>query len=209
MNQNTGWAYNCSGSYNTILKTTDEGKNWSIISGNNVFLNKIFFINENTGWDIYDKTIYKTTDGGFNWFIQWHDLINFCSFTNIGFFNDTGIAIDSYGKILKTTNDGGKVTGILQQFSNVEPFQNVILHNYPNPFNPSTKIQFGIQNNSHVAINIYNTAGIKITTLINENLSTGVYEVTWNAANYSSGVYFYTFEINGRRLDTKKLVLCK
>lgn len=63
--------------------------------------------------------------------------------------------------------------------------------NYPNPFNPATKISFDIPSASEVKLTVYNSLGKEVQTLVNENLKAGKYEVTFNANNLSSGVYYY------------------
>ncbi|RPI16786.1 MAG: T9SS C-terminal target domain-containing protein [Ignavibacteriae bacterium] len=88
-----------------------------------------------------------------------------------------------------------------------------LYQNYPNPFNPSTKIKFDIPSNvkrqtSNVKLVIFDVIGKEITTLVNEQLNPGTYEVKWNAANYPTGVYFYKLTA-GSFAQTKKLILVK
>ncbi|KQC04066.1 MAG: hypothetical protein APR54_08990 [Candidatus Cloacimonas sp. SDB] len=88
------------------------------------------------------------------------------------------------------------------------------LSNYPNPFNPTTMIEFSIPNDSSIEINIYNSKGQKINTLINEDLIQGQYTVYWEGNNYlgdsvSSGVYLYSLKVNGRQVSLKKCLLLK
>jgi len=89
--------------------------------------------------------------------------------------------------------------------------------NYPNPFNPVTKIKFNIasakaQYIEPVRIIIYDILGREVTTLVNEQLSPGKYEVTWDASDHSSGVYYYRIvaERNGDKYQkTLKMILVK
>jgi hypothetical protein len=85
----------------------------------------------------------------------------------------------------------------------------ILFQNYPNPFNPTTTIKFSVKEQSIVKISITNILGQKITDLINEEKNTGMYEIQWNAENYSSGVYFYTLFINSKPVAIKKLMLIK
>ncbi len=80
--------------------------------------------------------------------------------------------------------------------------------NYPNPFNPSTKIKYSIPQQSFVSLKIYDILGNEVSTLVNENKSAGFYEASWNAANISSGIYFYTIKA-GSFAETKKMMLIK
>ncbi|MHB1687875.1 MAG: T9SS type A sorting domain-containing protein [Ignavibacteriaceae bacterium] len=75
--------------------------------------------------------------------------------------------------------------------------------NYPNPFNPSTTIEFSLNNRSNVQLNIYNALGQKITTLVNTTLEAGVHSVNFDANSLSSGIYFYELKSKGQRLVNK------
>ena len=81
-------------------------------------------------------------------------------------------------------------------------------HNYPNPFNPSTTIQFSIPEQSFVKLEVFNSLGEKVSTLASENLKAGTYEFEWNAKGLSSGVYFYRLSTENFN-QTKKLLLMK
>jgi predicted secreted hydrolase len=83
-----------------------------------------------------------------------------------------------------------------------------LFQNYPNPFNPSTKIEFNLPKTTNVKIEIYNTTGQKIETLLNEKMATGIHQLEFNAQNLSSGVYFYRIE-TGEFRDVKKMILLK
>lgn len=81
-------------------------------------------------------------------------------------------------------------------------------NNYPNPFNPSTSISFGISKSSFVKLKIYNSQGKEIEILLSQNLTPGSYNVKWDAANYSGGLYFYRLEADNFS-ETKKMILIK
>ena len=80
--------------------------------------------------------------------------------------------------------------------------------NYPNPFNPSTKIKYSVTQSSNVVIKVFDVLGNEIETLVSEEKTAGTYELTWNAANLPSGVYFYQLSA-GDYLETKKMVLIR
>jgi hypothetical protein len=88
------------------------------------------------------------------------------------------------------------------------PSDYILEQNYPNPFNPSTQIRFGIPQSGFVKLDIYNLLGQKITTLINEEMSSGYHSVDFNAEDISSGVYVYTLSVNDF-VTSKKMVLLK
>jgi subtilisin family serine protease len=83
------------------------------------------------------------------------------------------------------------------------------LSNYPNPFNPSTTINFSLPKESKVSLKIYDVLGKLIETVIeNEVKSPGNYQVTFNSNNLPSGVYFYTLT-SGDFMQTRKMILTK
>ena len=87
------------------------------------------------------------------------------------------------------------------------------LSNYPNPFNPSTMVEFSIQNDSEVELSIFNIKGQKVKQLLNEQLSAGQHSAFWNGKDddgksVSSGIYFYKLK-TGNYEKTKRMVLLK
>jgi len=88
------------------------------------------------------------------------------------------------------------------------PSKYILHQNYPNPFNPSTKIKYELPFDSEVSLTVYSILGDKVATLLNEQKSAGSYEIEFNAANLSNGVYFYELRAGNFR-DVKKLVLLK
>ena len=80
--------------------------------------------------------------------------------------------------------------------------------NYPNPFNPTTMISFSLPKESKVNLDVYDILGNKVENLINGKMSSGDHQVSWSAANFSSGIYFYTLR-TGDNTMTKKMILAK
>lgn len=80
--------------------------------------------------------------------------------------------------------------------------------NYPNPFNPSTSIQYAITTRQFVTLKVYNILGDEVVTLVNEEKQSGIYEVTFNASNLSSGMYLYKLQ-TGSFVETKKMILLR
>jgi len=80
--------------------------------------------------------------------------------------------------------------------------------NYPNPFNPSTTVSFTIPKASNIKLIIYNQIGQQVGELVNRNLEAGSYNYTWNAANQSSGIYFYELQANEFK-SVRKMTLIK
>lgn len=80
--------------------------------------------------------------------------------------------------------------------------------NYPNPFNPQTNISFELPKASHVSVKVFDIIGNEVLTLLDSKLESGTHEISWNAANYSSGVYFYKLVTDGYTA-TRKMMLVK
>ncbi|MBS1493377.1 MAG: T9SS type A sorting domain-containing protein [Bacteroidetes bacterium] len=195
-----------------IWKSTNSGVTWMphyLNTSSNQMHGPLRFPNSKTGY-VYDglEYMYKTTDAGDSWFqIKAPDSHVY----GMNFLNaETGYAVGDYGMIAKTT-DGGASTFINTNESVAKSFS--LYQNYPNPFNPSTKIKFdlpqnGNQNNIPVKIIIFDILGRKLETLLDENLTAGVHEVSWNASRYAAGVYFYMLLTDGIK-ETKKMILIK
>ena len=80
--------------------------------------------------------------------------------------------------------------------------------NYPNPFNPVTNINFDIPKDGLVSIKVFDIIGREISTLVNQSVQAGSYNVEFDASNYSSGTYFYKIT-SGDFTDVKKMMLVK
>ena len=92
--------------------------------------------------------------------------------------------------------------------------KNYLYQNTPNPFNPSTTIEFNLNNNSKVDLSIYNIKGQKIKTLFNNKLVKGDHSIIWNGDDefgnsVSSGLYFYKLKVNEKTEAVKKCLLLK
>jgi hypothetical protein len=80
--------------------------------------------------------------------------------------------------------------------------------NYPNPFNSSTLIEYGLQSPGPVKIDIFDILGRKVQALADETQAAGYYQVTWKADNVPSGIYFYRIQA-GEKTQTRKCLLLK
>jgi sugar lactone lactonase YvrE len=109
------------------------------------------------------------------------------------------------------------VTGIgVEGNGNVIPKDYSLDQNFPNPFNPSTTIKFGIPEASQVSLKIFDVLGREVTTLVNQELSAGYYSYQWNGVKLSSGIYIYRLTATYMKDNTqhqftqvKKLLLQK
>ncbi|MDK9699312.1 MAG: C25 family cysteine peptidase [bacterium] len=83
-----------------------------------------------------------------------------------------------------------------------------LAQNFPNPFNPTTEIQFRVDKAASVRLDVFNTEGRLITTLVNRVLPVGRHRVQWNGENHAAGVYFYRMATESRTVS-KKMILMK
>lgn len=90
----------------------------------------------------------------------------------------------------------------------VTPSEFLLMQNFPNPFNPSTTIEFSVAKREHISLKIFNILGQEVHTLINQELEPGYHSVKFDASSFASGIYFY--RLNGSSVNiTKKMILSK
>lgn len=104
---------------------------------------------------------------------------------------------------ISETQDGGAVDPITEI-----PDQTLLLQNFPNPFNPATSIRYTLAVPSEVRVDIFNTAGRRVATLVEGSQPAGEYMVPFDASMLSSGVYFYRLQTQ-RYTKTRSMVLIK
>jgi len=129
-------------------------------------------------------------------------------------FADKGLQLGKYSYRIKQVDFNGVFVYSDEISADVKVLSSFSLdQNYPNPFNPSTKIKFNLPNDSKVSLKVFNLLGEEVMTVINKNMTAGLHEVTINASNLKSGVYFYSIEATGnnghRFFDSKKMTLIK
>ena len=83
-----------------------------------------------------------------------------------------------------------------------------VLRNYPNPFNAYTVIEFSLKEPGNIRLEIFDTIGRRLETLVDCNYPAGVHDVIWNAGDAASGIYFYRIMI-GRYDQIRKMILLK
>ncbi len=135
--------------------------------------------------------------------------------TNMGLFNrSTGVVLD-YGVLDSIMAGAGILTYIHDKTKSGSPNEFRLAQSYPNPFNPSTMINYQIPTTGYVTIKVYDVLGREVGTLVNEIEVPGQYEARFDASNLPSGVYFYELQVEdpvrgtGTYHDTKKLLLLR
>jgi hypothetical protein len=183
-------------------------------------------------------SVQQTSDGGYivagftnGYFSEDVYLIKTDSSGDILWTKTLGGIVRDVGHSVQQTSDGGYiVAGFTYSFGagegdvwlikvgadptsideNLHTFINNyhLFENYPNPFNPSTKISWQSPVGSHQTIKVFDVLGNEIATLIDEYKPAGSYTLKWNAANLPSGIYFYQLKA-GSYVETKKMILIK
>jgi hypothetical protein len=91
---------------------------------------------------------------------------------------------------------------------NINQYAYKLEQNYPNPFNPTTHFEFHIGDFGFVSLKIFDVLGKEITTLVNEELLAGKYEINFYAKELTSGIYFYQIKA-GSFIQSRKMILLK
>lgn len=116
--------------------------------------------------------------------------------------NQAGWSIFSWNYKFTTGTTGIAVIG------NIIPDKYELHSNFPNPFNPSTSIKFDIPSNTFAKLVIYDVMGREVKILVNEKLSPGTYQTSFEGSSLNSGVYFYRLITDGFS-ETKRMLLIK
>ncbi len=90
----------------------------------------------------------------------------------------------------------------------ITPKESYIECVYPNPFNPSTTLNYFVRENGTVTITLYDVIGKEVKTIVNEDMQAGYHSIMLNGFDLVSGVYFLYLQ-NGRFMDSKKVVILK
>jgi photosystem II stability/assembly factor-like uncharacterized protein len=215
----------------TLLKTTNSGTNWLVISApgsGNIIGTAIAGPALSAGWFIRGtNTVYFSFYPFNNWVSQYT--------APAGNYNHIAVQRQMYfsgSMIYAVRSNGGISRGSffvegVRWLSNKIPSTFKLYQNYPNPFNPSTKIKLEIplpKNNSQgeirgerIVIKIYDALGKETETVLDQITQPGIYEAQWDGTNYPSGVYFYRVLLFDPKfqgsapeyIETRKMVLVK
>ena len=186
----------------TIYHTNSTISGTVTLDGNSPNMNlEMIAIVADTGYvrtytDYDGNYTFNVSDKLFNYNISLgQPLLNYSEYSLTAHPGDTGVDFNF------------TFTDVEQEQSNI-PDAFSLSQNFPNPFNPTTTIKYKLKETSKVQLEVFNVLGNEIETLINTQKPAGNYEVTWNAVNLPSGIYFYQLQTNSFT-DTKKMVLLK
>ena len=188
-----------------IYYTIDDGNSWSQLEN---VPNCRMTVLENIGNKIlvghFGGAFYSRNNGA-----SWSGLTN--GIGNFGIGVQAFCASGNYLFIALVDGIWRQPLSILSSVKNTNteiPKQFTLSNNYPNPFNPTTTIEYSLPISSLVSLKIYNILGEETATLVNKRQAAGTYTQQWNSANMPSGVYYYRMQA-GSFIETKKLLLLK
>lgn len=159
---------------------------------------------DNEGW--FDSALQETTiQPGESFTVTYTtDLMNDLAYANPMVFTVTPTEHAHLSKIVNVNAYTFPLTIEDEQL----PFNFNLADPFPNPFNPTTTIQFNVLANGKSQLQIYDIKGRLVETLVNGGMAAGEHEVQWNAAQFSSGIYFVQLT-DGNNLQTRKILLLK
>ncbi len=194
------------GTFYGVFMSTNYGATWldtQALTG--IIINSLYSTSTRVFAGFSGGGIYMGEDNGVNWTPIGEGIPN----TSVNAF------IVSGSKIYAGTQSGLVYQRELSEIitstgnnSNDVPDHYNLIQNFPNPFNPSTKIQFQIPRSSLITLKIYDVIGNEVRTLVNEYREAGYYETVFNGYDLTSGVYIYKL-ISGGSVLTKKMLLIK
>lgn len=197
--------------------TVDSGKNWFYTRQDNVgSFNDVGFLNNTIGWIAgVGGKIWRTTNGGGDWIVE--NTGTDATIGKIQIFKNEKIAYAFGGKPLVNNayqspfvllcTDLDSVLKVRDQ--NTDSFSGYSLsQNFPNPFNPSTSIEYKIPESNLVTIKIYDILGREVQTLVNEIKNQGIYSIKWECLEFNTGVYLVRLNAGGF-VQTRKIILLR
>ena len=197
-----------------LIKTNDAGKTWDYVAidGHTKDIEGLAIEDEQTWYLTGSKFLLKTTDGG----ATWTDLFDEEVITATTCY-DVMVDSDGYPWLACGSSEIYTTSPVVsvKLVNGSVPTKFLLEANYPNPFNPSTKIKYSIPvtdayyaSSMNVTLKVYDLLGQEVATLVNEVQKSGTYEVEFNASELTSGIYIYTLQSAGL-LQSRKMLLLK
>jgi len=191
----------------SLYKSTDGGQNWNQLPISGIIEDILIDLNNsnNIYLAVVNQGVFHSADAGFTWEasnngltalevlkLKFHPLVTSTLFVST-----------NYGAIFKIENTN---TGINVSHQN-GPREFFLFQNFPNPFNPSTTINYQLKRQADVKLAVYDLSGRLIETLINRIQNAAEYTINFNAAGLASGVYIYKLNTGSFEQSHKMLLL--
>jgi hypothetical protein len=216
INASTGWLFGYSG---IILKTTNGG----------VSLNTPQLIYPSNNSNIYTTMpglTWMSVTGALNYFVQIATNSSFVTLTDSSYLTSNQYIVPA-GKLIGGNTYYWRVKAIagtiespwstiwnfyvqpnaIYSINSKIPDEYTLDQNYPNPFNPTTRVKFGIREKGNLNISVYDASGKTVKTENSNTVIPGYYEYNLNMGNYPSGVYYFSYSVNGIKKTIKMLLI--
>lgn len=205
---NSGEYAGCSGNVgDPIVVTWTDNPNtavnqfqiWRKVKHNGVTGDPFLLTTVGRGVQSYTDYDYVWTDGYTNDLIQ-YDVRAY--YSTEGTYSDPNY-VSAFGREnANIQSQNGQIAALIKEIPT-----DYSINNYPNPFNPTTTINYQLPENGFVTIKIYDMLGKEIATLVNEQKSAGYHTATFDASKLTSGVYIYTINVNSFTQSRKMLLM--
>jgi len=187
--------------FSSLFMSTDQGRRWGACN----MTSDIYALAANSRGEVYAGSdavggVFSSKDAGASW-------------EAVGPITTTALAVDPQGFLYAGGGQGNlfrtveSTTGVARR-AGALPSATMLDHNYPNPFNPSTTIRYGLPQRLHVTLTVFNALGQQIAQLVNGEQEAGYHDVQFDGSGLASGVYFYRLSTNNF-VQTRKLVLLR
>jgi hypothetical protein len=194
------------GTFEGAFHSTNNGSSWTHVGLTNYYVGAFVWSEGNLFAGAASNGVFLSSNNGGSW----SDVTN-----GLGNYNVGSLAISGTYLFASTLYDGvwqrplsEMITSVREIARNEMPSEYRIGTNYPNPFNPTTKIKYQIPELSFVTLKVFDVLGSEVATLVNEEKLIGNYEIEFDAQELTSGIYFYELQA-GSFVETKKMVLMK
>jgi len=193
------WAMEKSGStyydYTRLQISTDNGSIWTSLPGRYTVT-----ASSQPGWSGSRRWVYESIN--LNAYKNMNVKFRFTMYTDSGtpgdgFYFDDFRVVDYFNSVTGISNISGEAPSVYS-----------LSQNFPNPFNPSTSIKFGLPKDGFVSLKIFDVTGKEIMKLLSADMKAGSYKIDFNAADLSSGIYYYQIT-SGSFVETRKMILIK
>lgn len=192
-----------------VHRTTNLGVNWTMLNdglGGDPYVSSIIRVGTNLfcTQEAGGRGLFRSHNNGINWVDVSGDYIHFSDMNDVMAYDNKLFIATGYAIYYQPQSN---LTSVSPAAGNIVLSYN-LQQNYPNPFNPVTSIKYSVPQNQFIKLNVYDISGKLVNELVNGFKLAGDYNVSFNGANLSSGVYFYTLESENYS-ETKKMLLIK
>ena len=189
-----------------LYKSTDGGLSFTKVTSLNITF--VYSMSVDLSGKIYVSSltngVYTSSDNGSTWTSLGMSGYGVSAMMVNPSSDDVYVGTKE-GQVYKISGSNS-ATGVGDNFA--APTEYKLAQNYPNPFNPSTTIEFVVPNAGMYSLKVYNTLGQEVANLVENELTSGIHKVTFDASRLASGMYIY--KLSGNNVNvSKKMILMK